>query len=214
MSAVRSVPLPGLFLAVLGAAFACSSPGEVVRPPAPSSSAAERAPEPRRQDAVDIPPRGPALTTERAPRRYEAVALSEVLARIAREGGVDIDFHSSSDPAVTYVGADSLSWEELLEEVVESTTFRLRKRSRRLYTVRPTAVVTAEFLDQDIRQVLLAIARLGETSVVISEKVHGRVSLNLSGVPVRKAIETIAKTAGYVAIQTSTGWKIGTSDGL
>jgi hypothetical protein len=140
---------------------------------------------------------------------YADVPMEEVLGAIAAEGGVDIDYHNPGEAVrVTFHGDEALSWEALLAEVVEAWGLRLRKRSDRLYTVRPAPRISVQFQDESIHDAIVLIASMSGMSIVIGEGVEGTVTLSLKEVPAREAIEAIAKTGGYVVVRTGTGWAI------
>lgn len=61
-------------------------------------------------------------------------------------------------------------------------------------TGRPHVTITAD--NADAREVLLAIARVGEIDVVVSSEIRARVTAHLIDVPAEQAIQAIADVAG------------------
>ena len=66
--------------------------------------------------------------------------------------------------------------------------------SRSAATGRPRVTITAD--NADAREVLLAIARVGEIDVVVSSEVRTRVTAHLIDVPAEQAIQAIADVSG------------------
>lgn len=145
----------------------------------------------------------------RAPRVYEQTRVREILALLALEGGVDIDYVETGEEVfVTLVSPESCTWVEVLEQVVLEAGLELRQRSSRLYTVREAPRVTIHFRDAPVLDAVLLIASETGFSVVVGAEVVGSVSVNLRDVPARQAIELIARTGGYALVEEGAGWAV------
>ncbi|MGH7294360.1 MAG: hypothetical protein ACRELB_05490, partial [Polyangiaceae bacterium] len=77
----------------------------------------------------------------------------------------------------------------------------IEERGPRLFVLSQPPRVSMEFADADLPVVLDLLARQAGKNIVLSNDVRGKVSLNLRGVQWWKALETIVKTAGYVAVK-------------
>jgi type II secretory pathway component GspD/PulD (secretin) len=65
--------------------------------------------------------------------------------------------------------------------------------------------VTFDFVGADVKEVIDAIAKYAGTSVVTAPEVKGEVHLRLNDVPWRTALDTVAKTLGFVVVEEEWG---------
>lgn len=130
--------------------------------------------------------------------------LREVLQGIGRQVDINIVADPEVDETVT-VSLGSIEWEKALEIIARETNCVIVRESPRLIRFTQPTNVKMEFQDADLKFVLEILAKQSGANIVIAEDVTGKVTLALQGVPWRQALETVVKTAGYVAVEDSEG---------
>lgn len=130
--------------------------------------------------------------------------LADVLAYIADRAGVNIFLAEGVQEAVT-VSFDRVPWRLALEEVAEKSGCVLVQKATNVIRVEQPPRVSFEFVGADVKEVIDAIAKYAGTSVVTAPEVQGEVHLRLNDVPWRTALDTVAKTLGYVVVEEEWG---------
>jgi type II secretory pathway component HofQ len=126
--------------------------------------------------------------------------LRAVVREVERKAGVNIYVEPGIEEVVT-VRLVNLPWRQVLNVVAKDAGVEIEERSARLLILSQPPRVSMEFADADIRIVLDLLARQAGKNIVIAENVKAPVTLNLRNVHWWRALETIVKTAGYVAVQ-------------
>jgi type II secretory pathway component GspD/PulD (secretin) len=126
--------------------------------------------------------------------------LRQVVREIERKAGVNIYVEPGIEEVVT-VQLVNLPWRQVLEIVARDAGVEIEERSPRLFILSQPPRVSMEFADADIRIVLDLLARQAGKNIVIGNEVKGTVTLNLRNVHWWRALETIVKTAGFVAVR-------------
>lgn len=128
--------------------------------------------------------------------------LRSVVREIERKAGVNIYVDPSIEEVVN-VRLINLPWRQVLDIVARDANVEVEQRGPRLFVLTQPPRVSMEFADADIRLVLDLLARQAGVNIVMASDVSGTVSLNLRNVHWWRALETIVKTAGYVAVRDS-----------
>ncbi len=128
--------------------------------------------------------------------------LRSVVREIERKAGVNIYVDPTIEEVVN-LRLVNLPWRQVLEIVARDAGVEIEERGPRLFILTQPPRVSMEFADADIRVVLDLLARQADRNIVMASDVHGTVSLNLRNVHWWRALETIVKTAGYVAVRDS-----------
>lgn len=126
--------------------------------------------------------------------------LRSVVREIERKAGVNI-YVDPMIAEVVNVRLINLPWRQVLEIVARDADCEIEQRGPRLFILTQPPRVSMEFADADIRVVLDLLARQAGRNIVMASDVTGTVSLNLRNVHWWRALETIVKTAGYVAVR-------------
>jgi type II secretory pathway component GspD/PulD (secretin) len=130
----------------------------------------------------------------------EEADLRAVVREIERKAGVNIYVDNNIEEVVS-VRLVNLPWRDVLEVVARDAQVEIEQRGPNLYVLTQPPRVFMEFIDAEIGPVLDLLARQAGKNIVIANDVKGKVSLNLRNVHWFRALNTIVKTAGYVAVQ-------------
>ncbi len=136
--------------------------------------------------------------------RVEGRTLSEVVQYLREQSGANIVVLGGGDNEVSLDLTD-VPWREALELVCELAGCVVDERTAGVLAVEEPARVTFSFQDQDIRDVINTISKLGNANIVVAPEVAGTLTLNLTDVPWRDALEVAVKTLGYVVVKENRG---------
>ncbi|MEM7167017.1 MAG: secretin N-terminal domain-containing protein [Planctomycetota bacterium] len=113
-----------------------------------------------------------------------------------------------ADPEVSEkvtVSLDSIEWRKALEVIARETKCTIVYDSPRLIRFTQPPAINFEFQDAELKVVLDLLAKNSGANIVVADGVTGKVSVSLRNVPWRDALNTIVKTAGYVAVEETEG---------
>ncbi len=182
-----------LFPAVLGACFAGTAvaqeplPGDLATPPPAGTGV--------------LPPGAPGVGETFVTLIAEEEDIRSVAAKIARRAGVNIQVDRNVE-AIVSVRLVNLPWRLVLEAVARDAGIEIEERGPRLLYLTQPPRVTMEFIDADLRLVLDQLARLASKNIVLSPVIGERkVTLTLRNVHWYRALETIVRTVGLVAVR-------------
>lgn len=107
---------------------------------------------------------------------------------------------------ITSAKIDSLDltdvlWRDALDIVAEKAGGVVEERVGGVLVLTRPDKVTIEFEESDIRKVLTSIATSARANLVLGKEVQGTVTGRYRDVPWRQALDSTAKTLGYVVIQ-------------
>ncbi len=126
--------------------------------------------------------------------------IADVIATIRDRAGVNIVLADGIDEKVT-IDLELVPWRLALETVAEKAGCVLVEKAANLIRIEQPPRVTFEFAGADIRVVVDAIAKVAGASVVLAPNVEGAVYLRISDVPWRTALDTVAKSLGFVVVE-------------
>jgi len=130
--------------------------------------------------------------------------LSEVVQYLREQSGFNIVVLEGADTPVSLDITD-VSWRDALDLAAELAGCVVEQRTAGvLAVVRPPRVDFA-FDNADIKQVIDTIAKLSGANIVIAPEVQGTLSLRLTNVPWRDALEVAVKTLGFVVVEEDRG---------
>ena len=130
--------------------------------------------------------------------------LADVLKHIQEQAGVNIILAEGVDEKLT-LDLDRVPWNLALEVVAEKTGCVLVQKATNLIRVEQPPRVTFNFTGADVKEVIDAIAKYAGASVVTAPEVTGTVHLRLNDVPWRTALDTVAKSLGFVVVEEEWG---------
>ncbi len=126
--------------------------------------------------------------------------LKDVVRHLASASGINIILGNGIDERVS-VTLNKVPWRVALEIVAEKAGCSLVEKSANVIQVVQPQPVTFDFSSEDIKVVIDAIAKVSGASIVVAPEVEGKVHLRLTNVPWRAALDTVAKTLGYVVVE-------------
>jgi type IV pilus assembly protein PilQ len=98
-------------------------------------------------------------------------------------------------------------WRDVLSQIAADYNLEIDDslERRRIIRIKLPPLVNYEALDVDVRSVVNLIARHANLNVVMGESVSGKVTVNLSGIPGRDALEIVARAAQCVLVPEKRG---------
>ena len=131
--------------------------------------------------------------------------LRDVVAYIQEKTDVNIVLSKEAEEIPVTAKLKNLPWREALEVVAERAGAQLDERSSNLIRLEKPPRVTFEFDSAPVKTVIKAIADTANANIVIGREVEGTVTLTLTDIPWRTALDTICKTLGYAVVQEERG---------
>jgi type II secretory pathway component GspD/PulD (secretin) len=136
--------------------------------------------------------------------RVESRQLSEIVQYLREQSGYNIVVLEGGETPVSLDVTD-VSWRDALDLATELAGCTVEERTAGvLVVVRPPRVDFA-FDNADIKQVIDTIAKLSGANIVIAPEVQGTLSLRLTNVPWRDALDVAVKTLGFVVVEEKRG---------
>jgi len=136
--------------------------------------------------------------------RVESRQLSEVVQYLREQSGFNIVVLEGGDTPVSLDITD-VSWRDALDLAAELAGCTVEERTAGVLTVVRPPRVDFAFDNSDIKQVIDTIAKLSGANIVIAPEVQGTLSLRLTNVPWRDALNVAVKTLGFVVVEEERG---------
>lgn len=132
--------------------------------------------------------------------------LTDVVKYIREQARVNIILASDVEPTTKVtVDLDRVPWREALRIVVDKSECVIIKKADNLYVIEQPERITWKFQSSPITSVIESIAKISGASIVVAPEVQGNVHLTLSNVPWRTALDTVAKSLGFVVVEEDWG---------
>jgi type IV pilus assembly protein PilQ len=132
--------------------------------------------------------------------------LTEVVDFIKKRARINIMLAPDVDTSTRVtVELDRVPYEEAIRVVGENAQCVVVKRADNLFVLEQPVRISWKFESAPITSVMEAIAKVSGASIVASNEVTGNVHLTLTDVPWRVALETAAKSLGYVVVEEEWG---------
>ena len=136
--------------------------------------------------------------------RVDGRALSEIAEYLRDQSGSNIVVLEGADEAISLELTD-VPWREALDIAAEAAGCVVEERQAGILVVLKPKRVTYETRGTDITEVIDLIAKLGGANIVVAPEVAGTLSLRLTDVPWRDALDVAVKTLGYVVVEENRG---------
>lgn len=131
--------------------------------------------------------------------------LRDVIAYIQEKTEVNLVLTKEAEEIPVTVKLRNLPWREALDVVAERAGAQVDERSPNLIRIEKPPRVTFDFENADVRVIIKAIADTAGANIVIGKEVEGQISLTLTDIPWRTALDTIVKTLGFAVVQEERG---------
>jgi len=140
--------------------------------------------------------------------RVEQRKLSEVVQYLREQSGANIVLviPEGADAAISLELTD-VPWRDALDIAAEAAQCVVSERAAGILAVEKPARVTYDTLGEarEITDVINLIAKVGGANIVVAPEVAGTLSLRLTDVPWRDALNVAIKTLGYVVVEEDRG---------
>ncbi|MSR61768.1 MAG: hypothetical protein EXS08_04905 [Planctomycetes bacterium] len=144
------------------------------------------------------------MSDARVNLRVESRQLTEVVQYLREQSGYNIVVLEGGDALISLDITD-VSWRDALELAAELAGCTVEQRTAGVLTVVRPPRVDFAFDNADIKQVIDTIAKLSGANIVVAPEVQGTLSLRLTNVPWRDALEVAVKTLGFVVVEEQRG---------
>lgn len=138
--------------------------------------------------------------------RIEGRQLREVVDFLREQSGANIvvlDEEAASD-AVSLDVTD-VPWRDALDLAAELSGCVVEERTAGILTLVRPEPVTFSFKDTDLTEVIDVIGRASGANIVVAPEVSGTITLRLTEVPWRDALEVAVKTLGFAVVEEGRG---------
>lgn len=136
--------------------------------------------------------------------RVESRQLAEVVQYLREQSGYNIVVLEGGDTNVSLDITD-VAWRDALDLAAEMAGCTVEERTAGVLVVVRPPRVNFTFDNADIKQVIDTIAKLSGANIVIAPEVQGTLSLRLTNVPWRDALDVAVKTLGFVVVEEQRG---------
>jgi len=127
--------------------------------------------------------------------------LKDVVDYIRDKTDVNIIVDDEAAPVKVTINVSNLHWLRTLELVAEKAECILVEIDSNLIKVEKPPQVSFDFQDADVRKVISVIAAYSGANIVVGQEVQGTVTVRLTSVPWRSALDTVVKTLGFVVVE-------------
>ncbi len=137
-------------------------------------------------------------------------SLEDVVAHLRERSGANIVVIDPSpeqpiSKELVSIELTDLPWRDALELVAEKALCVVEERTAGVLAVTRPKKVNFMFQDQDIRSVIDAIGKVSGANIIVGPEVAGNISVRLTDVPWRDALEVVAKTLAFTVVEESRG---------
>ena len=140
------------------------------------------------------------IADARVSLRVEGRALSEVVDHLRERSGFNIVVVEGGDTPIS-IDLTDVNWFEALELAAELAGCVVEERTAGVLVVDRPPRVDFAFDNAELRQVIDTIIKLSGANIVVAPEVAGTLSLRLTNVPWRDALDVAVKTLGYVVVE-------------
>lgn len=137
-------------------------------------------------------------------------SLEDVVAHLRERSGANIVVIDPSpeetiSKELVSIELTDLPWRDALELVAEKALCVVEERTAGVLAVTRPKKVNFMFQDQDIRSVIDAIGKVSGANIIVGPEVAGNISVRLTDVPWRDALEVVAKTLAFTVVEENRG---------
>ena len=127
--------------------------------------------------------------------------LRDVIDYIREHTEVNIIVSADAEAEKVTISVKNLNWRKTLMLVAEKAECILEQDGPDLIKVEKPPQVSFDFQDADIRKVISVIAAYSGANIVVGQEVMGTITVRLNRVPWRNALDTVARTLGFVVVE-------------
>jgi type IV pilus assembly protein PilQ len=136
--------------------------------------------------------------------------LEDVVQYLRERSGANIEIIDTENEVVSTsvirsIQLSDVHWRVALDIVAEKAGCVVEERRNGVLLITRPPMVTFQFPDSDIRDIITTIGKISGANIVIAPEVVGSLSVSFNGVPWRDALEVVAKTRGYTVVEERGG---------
>ncbi len=136
--------------------------------------------------------------------RVEGRSLDEVVRYLREQSGANIVLLGGGEREIS-LELNDVPWREALDLACEIAGCVVDEREAGVLAVEQPTRVDFKFKDGDIREIVDTIATLASANIVVAPEVQGTLTLNLTNVPWRDALDVAVKTLGFTVVRENRG---------
>ena len=123
---------------------------------------------------------------------FHNASIYEMVDKIQKQTGIDIIVEPGISGTMI-LAFSNVYWLDALHLIAKNFKCEVIKTSEDSWEVRQPVMVNLEFENTDLREVINTIAVIGNTNIIYSENVQGKVNLHLKDIPWREALEEVTR---------------------
>lgn len=136
--------------------------------------------------------------------RVEERALKDVVQFLREESGHNLVVIQGGDVLVS-LALNNVPWRDALDLAAEKAGCVVEERTAGVLAVVEPPKVTFQFEDTEMRSIIDLIASVSGANIVMGDSIGGSLSLRLTDVPWRDALDVVVKTQGYTIVEEQRG---------
>jgi len=136
--------------------------------------------------------------------RVEERALKDVVQFLREESGHNLVVIQGGDVLVS-LELTNVPWRDALDLAAEKAGCVVEERTAGVLAVVEPPKVTFQFEDTEMRSIIDLIASVSGANIVMGDSIGGSLSLRLTDVPWRDALDVVVKTQGYTIVEEQRG---------
>jgi type II secretory pathway component GspD/PulD (secretin) len=137
--------------------------------------------------------------------RVEGRELSAIVDYLREQSGANLVLLPGHNPKISLELSD-VSWRDALSVAAEAAGCVVSVRTGGILVVEKPVPVTYETTEPvDITELINMIGKMASANIVVAPEVKGSISLRLTNVPWRDALDVAVKTLGYTVIEENRG---------
>ena len=125
--------------------------------------------------------------------------------RIQPRTSVNIVVSPEAEAQTVSLRVVDLHWVLVLDLLTRRIGGSMVRRAPTLLQIERPSPVTIDFANADAVEVINSIAKFGDASIIISEKIAGKITVSLRNLPWRAALEQVVKTLRYALVEDEYG---------
>lgn len=136
--------------------------------------------------------------------RVDGRQLQEVVEFLRERSGANIVVLQEAETPIS-LNLTDVPWREVLELAAESAGCIVEERTAGVLAISRPERVEFAFVNANLTEVIDTISRVSGANIVVAPEVSGTLTLRLSKVPWRDALEVAVKTLGFVVVEDRRG---------
>jgi len=125
--------------------------------------------------------------------------------RIQPRTSVNIVVSPEAEAHTVSLRVVDLHWVLVLDLLTRRIGGTMVRRAHTLLQIERPSPVTIDFTNAEAIEVINSIAKFGDASIIISERISGKITVSLRNLPWRAALDQVVKTLRYALVEDEYG---------